>query len=52
MKGIRLTFKDRDALMDAIDFISSNTDGADDRKPFEEMMNRLDRILRKLKRNK
>lgn len=44
MKKIRITDKDMDALAEAADFISSNSDGADDVKYYNELQWRVERV--------
>ncbi len=47
----RITKKDLNALQDAIDFISSNSDGATNRKPFEDTMRRIAKVWKILSTN-
>lgn len=45
-----ITIKEKNALLEAIDFISTNSDGADDPDPFEDLNSLLLNIF--LKANK
>ena len=50
--GKRITVNDDEynALHDAVDFIQTHADGADDYEPFQKMMDDINSLIEKVKR--
>lgn len=46
-RSVYITENEAEAIWDAIDFIGTNADGADEREPFDEMQKRLNDVYEK-----